>query len=113
MRKAFLTIAVLALATIAGAQDKTPKTAYQREGNTFVQQSRRSSSAGAQDTPTDFVWRDSKGNEYPIILHVYVRGEKAGRTTAYVVRVSAKTGKEYKYYLPDGEAIAAEIMSGR
>ena len=46
----------------------------------------------------------------PIFLHTYAKGEKAGRTTCYVFKTSAKTGKEYKYYIPDGEAIAAEIL---
>ncbi len=108
MKKTILTLAFLALAIVAGAQDK--KT-YERDGKAFVQTKATRAQASANDTPTAYVWRDSKGNEYPIILHRYVKGEKAGRVTAYVVRVSAKTGKEYKYYLPDGEKIASEIMN--
>lgn len=108
MKKTLLTLAVLALAISAGAQDtKTAK--YTKDGQTFVQTSTRK--ATNNDTATTYKWRDSKGNEYPIILHTYTKGEKAGRTTAYVVKVSAKTGKEYKYYLPDGENIANEIIN--
>lgn len=106
MKKAFLTIALLAVAVSMSAQVDT--LAYRREGKTFVQ---RVNAPSKGDTPTTYVWRDSKGNEYPIILHTYTKGEKAGRTTAYVIRKSAKSGQEYKYYLPNGEQIAEEIMS--
>lgn len=108
MKKVIVTVAILIAAMVAGnAQDRNQN--FTREGNTFVQQKAgRGSSKTAE--PTGFTWKDSKGNEYPIFLHTYAKGEKAGRTTCYVVKTSAKTGKEYKYYLPDGEAIAAEIL---
>ena len=70
-----------------------------REGNNFVRVSTRS--AAAQPVATSYTWTDSKGNTYPIYL------SKNGR--AYVMRVSGKTGKEYKYYLP--EDIARTICS--
>lgn len=108
MKKVIITFAILIAAMVAGnAQDRTPN--YTKDGKTFVQQKAgRASSKTAE--PTGYTWRDSKGNEYPIFLHTYAKGEKAGRTTCYVFKTSAKTGKEYKYYLPDGEAIAAEIL---
>ena len=106
MKKAILTLAVLALAIGAGAQDKTRQN-YEKDGKTFIQ---TKAQASAKDTPTSYVWRDKKGNEYPIVLHVYTKGKNAGKTTCYVIRTSAKTGKEYKYYLPDGERIAQEIL---
>lgn len=102
MKKAIIILAVLALAT-AGAQGQN----YEREGKTFVQSARKSESA---DQVTAYFWRDTKGHEYPIILHTYTKGEKAGRTIAYVVRKSAKSGKDYKYYLPNGEQIASDIL---
>ena len=111
MRKTLITISLLALAMTAHGQENSPRTAYRREGKTFVQQRARRASAGSSDVATAYLWRDSKGNEYPIYLHVYSRGEKAGRTTCYVLRTSSKTGREYKYYLPDGEAIASEILA--
>ena len=111
MKKTILTAFLLALALSSQGQEKSPAKTYERQGKTFVQSKTAKSQDSATDTPTAYVWRDSKGNEYPIILHRYTKGEKAGRTTAYVIRTSAKTGKEYKYYLPNGEDIAREIIS--
>ena len=70
-----------------------------REGKNFVQVSSRS--AAAQPVATTYTWTDSKGKTYPIYL------TKNGR--AYVMRVSGKTGKEYRYYL--SEEIARTICS--
>lgn len=110
MKKVIITIAVLIASMSLGmAQDKNAAKGYTRDGKTFTQQKGARSSS---DRPTAYTWKDSKGNEYPIVLHTYTKGEKAGRTTCYVVKTSAKTGKEYKYYLPQGEAIAAEILGG-
>ena len=108
MKKVIITFAILIATMVAGnAQDRTPR--YTKDGKTFVQQKGgRASSSADQATP--YKWEDSKGNVYPIFLHTYTKGEKAGRTTCYVVKTSAKTGKEYKYYIPDGEAIAADIL---
>ena len=108
MKKHLLTLAVLVIAfASASAQDTDTKTAYKKEGKTFVQ----TADTFKGDTITAYTWRDKEGNEYPIILHTYVKGEKSGRTTAYVIRVSKKSGKEYKYYLPEGEQIAREILA--
>lgn len=80
-----------------------------REGKTFVTSSSHGASA-SKDIPTTYNWKDTKGNEYPIVLHQYTKGENAGKWTAYVMKTSAKTGKEYKYYIPNGIQIASEIM---
>lgn len=45
-----------------------------------------------QDTQTKYTWEDKEGNKYPIFI------TKKG--ACYVVRVSKKSGKEYKQYLP-------------
>lgn len=108
MKKTILTIVLLAMALSATAQEKTAERAYKREGKTFVQ---TESQVMPGDIITTYEWQDRDGKTYPIILHTYTKGEKAGRTAAYVVRTSKKTGKEYKYFLPDGEAIAKEIMN--
>ena len=107
MKRIIITFAILiASAGLMKAQDHN----FTQEGKTFVQGARKASSRASKDQATSYTWRDSKGVEYPIFLHTYERGEKAGRTTCYVLKTSAKTGKEYKYYIPDGEAIASEIM---
>lgn len=101
-----LAVMTLGMSFLAGAQN--PQTATTREGNVFIQTvTKRSSDA---DQPTQYVWKDIKGNEYTIWLHTYVNGEKQGQVTCFVWRKSQKTGKEYKYYIPDGEKIAAEIL---
>lgn len=109
MKKTLISLLFLATAIYAGAQEKVPAKTYERQGKTFTQTAKTRTSA--QDTATAYTWKDSKGNTYPIFLHTYTRGEKKGRTTAYVIRTSAKTGKEYKYYLPDGYNIAREILN--
>lgn len=45
-----------------------------------------------QDTQTKYTWIDNKNTEYPIYI------TKKGR--CYIIRTSKKSGKEYKYYLP-------------
>ena len=96
------------MALSAVAQEKPQQNGWKREGKTFVQTDTQLMKG---DTITAYTWRDSQGQEYPIILHTYTKGEKAGRTTAYVWRVSKKSGKEYRYFLPDGEKIAEEIIN--
>ena len=98
---------MLFLCLFANAQDKK---SYKRQGDTFVQ-TRTRNTGDIPDQVTAYTWKDSKGNIYPIILHTYTRGDRKGVTTCYVMKKSAKTGKEYKYYIPDGEAIAAEILA--
>jgi len=105
MRKAFIAIALFVVATNMGAQDNKN---YTREGKTFVQ---TESQVLPNDQVTAYVWRDTKGEEYPIILHTYTKGEKEGKVVAYVIRKSAKSGKEYRYFLPNGEQIAKEILN--
>lgn len=58
-----------------------------RNGNTFetVQTSQT-------DVQTPYTWKDKDGKTYP----VYITKKGA----CYIKRVSKKTGKEYKYYLP-------------
>jgi len=107
MRKAIITIALLAVAVSMSAQESNTKN-YERKGDTFVQVQ---SEILPNDQVTAYKWEDAKGNQYPIILHTYTKGDKAGRTTCYVIRTSAKTGKEYRYFLPNGEEIAKEIIN--
>ena len=80
-----LTALFLATGLVASAQG------YTREGNVFAS-TERTSTSKAQDTLTPFTWKDSKGNQYPIYV--------TPRKKCYVIRTSAKTGKNYKQYLP-------------
>jgi hypothetical protein len=66
-------------------------------------------SKASNDIETSYKWKDSKGVEYPIYLHKYTKGENAGKYTCFVFRVSKSTGKEYKYYIPNGIEIAEQI----
>lgn len=109
MKKTLIAVALMLAGVMAMAQNTTTtNTAYKRDGKTFVEQK---SQVLKGDTITAYTWRDAQGKEYPIILHRYTKGEKAGKVVAYVIRVSKKTGNEYRYFLPDGEKIASEILS--
>jgi len=111
MKRIIITIAIIVSAmSAASAQDRTAGASFTKDGKTFVQQKSARASRPSDDRATAYTWKDSKGNEYPIYLHTYTRGENAGKTTCYVLRTSKKTGKEYKYYLPDGIAIAEQIL---
>ena len=59
-----------------------------RNGDTFKVET----TSVNKDTKTKYTWEDKEGNKYPIYI------TKKG--ACYVLRVSKKTGKEYKYYLP-------------
>lgn len=60
-----------------------------RNGDTFKVEKTTSVN---QNTKTKYTWEDKEGNKYPIFI------TKKG--ACYVLRVSKKTDKEYKYYLP-------------
>lgn len=62
-----------------------------REGNTFTQVSTRTS--GSKEIPTDYTYVDSKGKSYQVFL------SSSGK--AFIKKVSQKSGKEYKQYLPE------------
>lgn len=70
-----------------------------RHGNTFLVET----ASVNQDTQTQFTWQDKDGNIYPIYI--------TKKCACYVIKVSRKTGKEYKYYLPKDvqEAIRKEL----
>ena len=80
-------------------------TKLDKETKTFTTEKSKTSN----DIETSYKWKDSKGNEYPIYLHKYTRGENAGKYTCFVFRTSKNTGNEYKYYIPNGMEIAEQI----
>ena len=63
----------------------------QRQGNTFTQVSNKKSAS--KETKTQYVYKDSKGNSYPVWL------SSSGK--AFIKKVSKKTGKEYRQYVPE------------
>lgn len=72
-----------------------------RSGNTFsVEQTAQT------DVQTPYTWKDKNGKIYPIYI------TKKG--SCYVKRISKKTNKEYKYYLPKEiqEQIRKELGNG-
>ena len=105
-----LAILVAGCNFIAGAQTTKVSERTSVNGTSYVSSSTRGSSSSS-DVKTEYTWSKS-GSEVSstIYLHKYSRGENAGRWTAYIFKISKKTGKEYKYYLPDGMAIADDII---
>lgn len=59
-----------------------------KEGNTFVSQKTK-----VKETKTTYTYKDSQGKVYPVYL------SSTGK--AYIIKVSKKTGKEYKQYVPE------------
>ena len=86
-----LLLLVLAMGLAANAQN------YTRSGNTFV--SSKAERVKAEPVKTKFTWKDNKGKEYPVYI--------SSNGSCFVIKVSAKTGKEYRNYL--GPEISQQI----
>ena len=89
---------VLFMTSVMGVLAQSNKTEIVRKGNTFTQVVKSN-----KPKDTGFTYKDSKGNVYDIYL--------SSKGKAFVLKVSKKTGKEYRYYLPDeiAEQIKKEI----
>lgn len=72
---------------------------YKVSGNTY--ESLRTPRAKQEPVSTGFLWKDSKGKEYPILM--------SSTGSCFVIKVSSKTGKEYRQYL--GEEISRDICA--
>jgi hypothetical protein len=88
MRKLFIA-AIMLLGMNVGVQAQN----VIKSGNTFTQVSNKGGKSGGKETKTQYTFKDSKGNSYPVYLSA------SGK--AFVKRVSQKTGKEYKQYVPE------------
>lgn len=87
-------VSIVMLASVFTSYAGNPS--YIKEGNTY----KTEKSVGTSDNQkTEFFWEDSKGNKYPIFI--------GPSGACYIIRVSKKTGKEYKQYL--GENISKDI----
>ena len=104
-----LILLLLAVFAISFCNAQEPQnTSFDASTKTFTAVKSKTSS---NDILTEYKWVDSKGNEYPLYLHKYTKGENAGKYTCFIFRVSKNTGKEYKYYIPNGMQIADQIKS--
>lgn len=73
------------LVTAAEAQN------VRKQGNTFIEQCDSTKKSTVYET--DYVYVDKDGKAYPIYL------SKTG--SAFIMKVSKKSGKKYRKYLPD------------
>ena len=87
----FLLFMLFGLWATADAQ-----TTYKQEGNIF---SSVKTTKTVTTDKTPYTWKDSKGKEYPIYI--------SSTGSCFVIKVSSKTGKEYRQYL--GPEISEEI----
>lgn len=87
--KKFILAAIMLLAF--GVQNINAQSVV-KNGNTVKSASSNSSRTAKDTIVTKFMWEDSKGNKYPIIV-------TKGSGACYIWRKSAKTGKMYKSYL--------------
>lgn len=95
MKKVFIA-AMMLFSLNAGIQAQS----VVRTGNVFKQTSSSSSRGSKADTlVTAFKYEDSKGKQYPIILN-----KQSGR--CWVWKISGKTNKPYKFYLPESVCIS-------
>jgi len=86
MRKLIIA-AIMLFSLSAGIQAQ----GVERKGNNFTQVSNKKSSS--KETKTQYTYTDSKGTIYPVYL------SSTGK--AFIKKVSKKTGKEYRQYIPE------------
>lgn len=84
---AFIITGLFGIPAMCNAQSVT------KSGNNFTQVTSKGGKTGGKEIKTKYTYTDSKGNVYPIYL------SSTGK--AFIKRVSKKTGKEYKQYLPE------------
>lgn len=84
MKKLLISIFMM-LALTACGQNVT------QNGNNFTQV--KTERAEGKEVKTQYTYTDSKGNVYPVYL--------SSKGKAFIKKVSKKTDKEYKQYLPE------------
>jgi hypothetical protein len=93
MKKIILALMMFA-SLQAGAQTQstttTKKVAYTQNGNVFTAVS--TTKRGLPPRKTAATWVTKDGTKYPIY--------KSASGRCFILKVSKKSGKEYKYYLP-------------
>lgn len=96
MKKIVILLMLVLIGFYAGA-----RTEHKIVGNKIVavEVKADTSAKAATATKTQYTYVDKDGKTYPVY-----RGAKGG---LYILRVSKKTGKEYKYYLP--KSVASQL----
>lgn len=84
-----LAIIVLILGLIAISNSIKAQSVIQN-GKTFIE---KVDTTKSKETKTGYVFQDKKGNVYPIYL------SSTGK--AFIIRISQRTGKQYRQYLPE------------
>ena len=96
MKKIITTIILISLmlTSVVYAQDTSISLTgrvYKRNGNEFSSASRENNSNSVNTEITNYTWKDSKNNVYPIYI--------TSNGSCFIYRISNKTGKEYKQYM--------------
>ena len=65
----------------------------QRNGSVFIEQCDSSKTKRSEAIKTEYTYVDKRGVSYPIYL------SSTGK--AFIIRISKKTGKQYRQYLPE------------
>jgi hypothetical protein len=77
-----------------------------KSGNNFTQVSNKGGKSEGKETKTQYTYTDFKGNVYPVYL------SSTGK--AFIKKVSRKTGKKYKQYMPEiGKQINPEAYKDK
>lgn len=88
--KKIILAAIMLLSLNVGVQAQS----VVKSGNNFTQVSNnKGGKSSGKETKTKYTYTDSKGSVYPIYL------SSTGK--AFIKKVSKKTGKEYRQYLPE------------
>lgn len=87
MKKIIFIISLIFCVTLSVNADDNKS--FKCEGTTYSSTGRVKSNS--EPIATGFTWSDSKGKEYPIYM--------SNSGSCYIIKVSAKTNKEYKQYL--------------
>ena len=103
MTKIFLFLATIVLMLGCCVSNARAQKNVTLKGKTFIVQKDSSENQG---TPTGYEYRASDGTVYPVYL------SSTGK--AYIKKVSKKTGKEYKQYVPEiGKQINPEAYKDK
>lgn len=97
MKKVFLAVCTLVGMAVCGYAQEPLQ--VKQEGKNFVQV--QNTKSKSEPVNTGYTFTDSKGVTYPIFM--------GSSGSCFIVRVSKKTGNEYRMYL--GEEVSKKICS--